>query len=238
MNPLRALFPGCCVLCRRLSGRDIDLCAECEAAFETNDQACPVCAERLPRHVATTAQGSCGACLVSPPPWIKTVAPFAFSPPITSVVEGLKSGNGRLQARILGTLLATAVADRYAEEALPEAVVPMPLTRRRMRARGFNQAALLAGTTGRALGLPRLGRALARIRDAPPQRTLARAARLTNVRGAFVTPRPLAVRRVALVDDVTTTGATVRAATVALRQGGAEEVHVWVAAKTPTDRVV
>ena len=82
--------------------------------------------------------------------------------------------------------------------------------------------------------LPRLGRHLARVRHAPPQRSLARAARLRNVRGAFRVHRTLPAR-VALIDDVTTTGATVRAATEALLAGGAREVDVWVAAKTRAD---
>ena len=230
MNLLRWLFPGVCVLCLQRSQRDIDLCRECEQAFETNDQACPRCAEPVP---ALAPGDVCGACIAAPPPWTKTVAPFLYSAPLTAVVEGLKSGNGLVQARILGDLLGRRLAAHYSIEPLPEAIVPMPLTRRRRRQRGFNQAELLAAVVARGLGLPRRSRHLLRQRDAPPQRSLARAARLRNVRGAFTVRRPLNCRRVALLDDVTTTGATVRAAAEALLAGGVREVHVWVAAKTP-----
>ena len=233
----RALFPGVCVLCRRRCGRDIDLCVECERAFERNERACPVCAAPAPAVSAADAPGVCGSCLAAPPPWTRTVAPFAYSRPLATVVEGLKSGNGLLQARILGTLLAAAVRGRYREDALPPALVAVPLTRKRLRQRGFNQAELLAGVAARELGLRRLRRHLTRVRGAPPQRTLARAERLRNVRGAFAVRRPLPVPRVALIDDVTTTGATVRAAVQALRKAGAEEVDVWVAARTPAGRV-
>ena len=65
----------------------------------------------------------------------------------------------------------------------------------------------------------------------PPQRSLPRSARLRNVRAAFAVKRPIAYRRIALVDDVSTTGATAHAASAALLAGGAEEVHLWVAAK-------
>lgn len=229
MNLLRRLFPGVCVLCLRRSQRDIDLCGECEQAFETNDHACLRCAEPVP---AVAPGGLCGACITAPPPWTKTVAPFIYSPPLTTVVEGLKAGNGLMQARILGDLLGRRLATHYSAEPLPEAIVPMPLTRRRRRQRGFNQAELLAAVVARALGLPRRGAHLIRKRDAPPQRSLARAARLRNVRGAFAMRRRLDCRRVALLDDVTTTGATVRAAAEALLAGGVQEVHVWVAAKT------
>ena len=238
MGPLSALFPSICVLCRRRSRRDIDLCEECESAFEPNKRACPRCAEPAPAAASGDALGVCGRCLAAPPPWTKTVAPFAYSRPLAAVVEGLKSGNGLMQARILGTLLAAAVAARYGGEALPAAVVAMPLTRRRLRQRGFNQADLLARVTARELGLHRLRGHLTRVRNAPPQRSLARAERLRNVRGAFAARRPLPARRLALIDDVTTTGATVHAAAQALLKAGAEEVHVWVAAKTPTDRAM
>ena len=232
---LQALFPGICVLCRRPSGRTVDLCAACEAAFERNEPACPLCAEPAPFVASSAARpGVCGRCLVAPPPWTRTVAPFAYSRPLASVVAGLKAGNGLAQARILGTLMVPAIAARYGEDALPAALVPVPLTRRRLRQRGFNQADLLARVLAKALELPRLGRHLARVRHAPPQRSLARAARLRNVRGAFRVHRTLPAR-VALIDDVTTTGATVRAATEALLAGGAREVDVWVAAKTRAD---
>ena len=243
MNIVGALLPGICLLCRRRSRRDVDLCLECEAALERNDWACPVCAE--PGPPGPTGAGICGACIVAPPPWRMMLAPFTYAAPLTRVVEGLKSGNGLRQARALGMLLAASAEARYRNDVLPDALIPMPLTRRRFRKRGFNQAELLAGVVGRALNRPLAKGRLIRTRDAPPQRTLPRSARLGNVRGAFAvrvrSPLRLSLYpplppRVALVDDVTTTGATVRAATDALRAAGASEVDVWVAAKTPTSR--
>ena len=229
MNILDLLFPGICVLCRRRSQRNIGLCRECELAFEANERACPLCAEPVP---AQAPDGICGTCVVSPPPWTKTVAPFLYAQPLSAVVQGLKFGNGLLQARILGALLAQAVQARYANEPLPDALIPVPLTRRRRFQRGFNQAELIAHVVGRSLRVVR-HKSLVRIKHAPPQRTLARAARLRNVRGAFAVQRALTCRRPAVVDDVATTGATVRAAAEALLAAGAEEVHVWVAAKAP-----
>ena len=225
---LNNLFPGFCVLCRRPSRRAIDLCSSCEQAFTCNEQACRVCAAPL---VAPGAEPVCGRCIATPPPWTRTLAPFTFAQPLTGVIEGLKSGNGLRQARILGALLSASAEAVYAPSELPEALVPVPLTRRRLRQRGFNQAALLARSTARRLGLPSLSGHLARVRNTPPQRSLPRSARLTNVRAAFAVKRPTTYRRIALVDDVSTTGATARAASTALLAGGAEEVHVWVAAK-------
>ena len=245
MNVLGALLPGICVLCRRRSRRDVDLCRECEAALERNERACPVCAEPAPP--GSAAGEVCGSCIVAPPPWAVTVAPYTYSPPLSRVVEGLKSGNGLREARILGGMLVPAVRVRYRRDALPEALIAMPLTRRRRRERGYNQAELLASVVGREIGKPVVKGRLVRTRHTPPQRTLPRSARLRNVRGAFDVRRTLRERvfampaeampkRVALVDDVTTTGATVRTASETLRATGVEEVHVWVAAKTPTVR--
>ena len=230
---LNNLFPGICVLCRRPSRRRIDLCSSCEQAFTRNERVCHVCAAPLPlaRSHGANTERVCGRCIATPPPWTRTLAPFTFAPPLTGVIEGLKSGNGLRQARILGALLSASAEAAYAPTELPDALVPVPLTRRRLRQRGFNQAALLARSTARRLGLPSLPGHLARIRNTPPQRSLPRSARLTNVRAAFAVKRPIAHRRIALVDDVSTTGATAHAASTALLAGGAEEVHVWVAAK-------
>ena len=249
-----------CIECERAFAANIRACPVCaeptpllpapsQVAEQTTAPSCddpPAPAMSLeaaavgtsPASASPDETGVCGTCLVSPPPWKRTVAPFLYLPPLATVVEGLKSGNGMAQARILGRLLATAIRDRYGGEPLPDAVVPMPLAPRRLRQRGFNQADLLAAVTARALGLRRpKRRILVRPRNAAPQRTLARAERLRNVRGAFAMRRRLPGGQVALVDDVATTGATVRAATQALLAGGVAEVHVWVAAKTPAEHV-
>lgn len=233
---LGRLFPGICVLCGQRSERDIDLCRECEHALEINAGACPRCAApfaapaeaRAPDHAPV-----CGSCLATPPPWRRTVAPFAYSAPLSRIIDGLKSGNGLLQARVLGTLLLPFVRERYAGEPLPEALLPVPLSRRRRWQRGYNQAELLATVLGRLLQRPQLRNRLLRVKHSRPQRGLSRSARLRNLRGAFKVKGPLGARRVALIDDVTTTGATVRAATSALLAGGASQVDVWTVAKTP-----
>lgn len=232
MRLLDALLPCTCMLCRQPARRSIDLCLACERACERNAPACALCAEALG---ADAADAICAGCIAAPPPWQRAVAPFAYSLPLARVIVALKSGNGLRQARILATLMAPIVRDAYRASGaqLPQALVPMPLTRRRLLRRGFNQAELLAAQLSRRLGIRCRRRDLRRVRHAPPQRTLPRSARLRNVRGAFALRRRAALPRcVALVDDVTTTGATLRAASEALLDGGVDEVHVWVAAKT------
>ena len=116
-------------------------------------------------------------------------------------------------------------------------VVAVPLSRERLRERGYNQSWELARRLARALALEARADALFRVRDTGHQLGLHRLERARNLQGAFVvTPRHAAwVRgaRIALVDDVLTTGATAQAATRTLRAAGARDVQAWVVARTP-----
>jgi len=127
--------------------------------------------------------------------------------------------------------LATRFADVLADAALPlrddvDVVVPVPLHVRRLAERGFDQAALLAGPVARRIGVRHLPRALLRTRETPRQASLDRTARAVNVEAAFrcASPRSIEGRRVLLVDDVRTTGATLSSCAEALRGAGASSV--------------
>ena len=222
--PLWRLLPGLCVLCRGATGRALDLCVACEAALAMNLGACRRCGVPTPR-----LEGDCLACLVAPPPQTRTVAPFLYTPPMTRLIRGLKHGNGLIEARILGALVAPAVV----AEAPPDLIAPVPLSWRRRARRGYNQAALLATRLAGPVGAPVDYRSLKRTRHTQPQRALSARARRRNLQGAFRASRAVAGRDVALVDDVLTTGATARAAALALLAAGATNVRVWAAARTP-----
>jgi ComF family protein len=115
-----------------------------------------------------------------------------------------------------------------------EVVVPVPLHARRLASRGYNQSALLAGHVARSIGARLVTRALDRVADTVPQVDLPREARRSNVDGAFRVARPALVegRTIALVDDVSTTGATLRACRNALMAAGANRVTSVVLART------
>jgi len=174
----------------------------------------------------------CVACAVSidPAPRGQVAAPWLFGGEMATALRRLKFDGRREVARAVAPLLGPALAEAAAG---CELVIPVPLHRRRLRQRGYNQAALLARHTRRYIGLPIDTLSLRRVRNTAPQTGLDRAARRHNVDGAFavVRPRRVAGRAILLLDDVVTTGATLAAATAALRAAGAAGVVPFCAAK-------
>ncbi|TDM09614.1 MAG: hypothetical protein C4K60_10320 [Ideonella sp. MAG2] len=205
------------------------LCAACVAQYAPLKPRCQRCGLGVPAGVSC-----CGACLLSPPPFVQTIVAVDYRPPWTHLIQRLKFQEACEWARPLATLLAQAVK---AQAASTDMLLPLPLHEHRLRQRGFNQSGLLADALGRALGLPVGTAALLRWRDTGHQAALDRQTRLHNLQGAFM-PHPvqghlLRGRHVALVDDVMTTGATCRAATLAALEGGAASVSLWLLARTP-----
>ena len=216
---LDLLFPRRCVGCEEEGSF---LCARCEATLpRLLPPFCRRCAQPL-------ASGElCGRCRETPLPGLEGIrAPYLMEGAARDCVHRLKYQDFRALGRVLGGLLSEYVA----ELSLPaDVLVPVPLHPRRLRARGYNQAALLAREMGRRVGLPVDERALRRSRAAPPQaRSSDVEARRRNVEGSFVVrDGSVAGRAVLLVDDVCTTGSTLAACASALKAAGASTV--WAA---------
>lgn len=216
-----------CRLCGAAHGGA--LCAPCRAELPALATACPQCAQPL----EGTQARLCGQCLAHPPGFDAARVPFLYAPPVDRLIAGLKFHERLSDGRMLGSLLAEAVAAASSVDVL----LPIPLHRQRLRERGFNQAAELARTVSRASGIPADYDALARLRAGSPQHQARRRERIRQMRGAFAWQgrhRPPA--RVALIDDVVTTGATADAAARCLKEAGAEWVEIWAVARTPMGR--
>lgn len=226
-------FPAVCCLCdspggRDLRGKALDLCTICRERLPISPNACARCA--LPLATAVTA---C-ACSHEPPAFAAAFAPFLYAYPVEQLIRGLKFRGERVYGRLLGQLLAAECVRRL--RAPPQVFVPIPLHPARYRARGFNQAHEIAKFTARTLALPIEPDALVRTRDTREQSGLPFGARRRNVRGAFRVGRLPRLARVALVDDVLTTGSTACEAARALRTAGIVHVEIWAAARvTRTD---
>lgn len=219
----RWLFPSRCLLCQARVAADSAFCTPCRQSLPWLNAACAHCGTALP-----AARPACGACLKRPPRFDRTRALFHYAAPIDRLVLGFKYGARLDFGRVLGSALATAIA---ADPMRVEAIVPVPLHRRRLRERGYNQSLELARPIARALGIPLLTHAVRRVRPTPPQTRLDYAQRRRNLRQAFVVSGDVAGKRLAIVDDVMTSGHTANALARCLKQAGAKEVVVWVVAR-------
>lgn len=197
------------------------------AAFAQPHPRCRTCALPVPDGVT-----QCGTCITHPPALDACLAAVAYGYPWSRLVADFKFRQHPGWAASFARLLRAAP---WVEPALDaaDALIPMPLSTQRLRERGYNQAQVLA----HALEAPKVEDAvLLRVRDTPAQRTLSRSERLRNVEGAYLVD-PLRQervrgRRLLLVDDVMTSGASLTAAALALRQAGAATVSAVVLART------
>lgn len=197
---------------------------------------CERCQRGLSPAVETSGEAPlCGDCRAPETSFDHLRAFGAYDPPLRDLIGLLKYQGVRSLAGWLGAWLAL-VPKRYPEVAAADLVLPVPLHPRRQRARGYNQAELLARELGRSLGLPVKTRLFLRTEDTPSQTGLTRAQRVENVRGAFRTHDKLDRKRILLVDDVCTTGATVDACARALKRAGAQSVEVVTLARVVEER--
>lgn len=224
---LNRLWPSTCVLCRGAGQREIDLCSQCEADLVLNTQACARCAAPL----AAEASVVCGGCLRRAPHFHASTAPLRYAYPTDRLIQGLKYHKRGSYGRLLGVLLARRLQMRPAMS-LPQLIIPTPLSLRRYRMRGFNQAIELARPLRAALCIPVRPDLVVRTRDTPEQTGLKQRERRRNVRGAFAMAGPLPAHHVAILDDVITTGSTANELAKVLRRAGARRVEVWAAART------
>jgi ComF family protein len=168
-------------------------------------------------------------------PSVGAVMALRFAPPADDMIRQLKYHGVIANARVLGVLLAQAVDERAS--VLPRLLVPVPLHGARLRERGFNQAAALARYAGRMLGIPIAPAVVRRVRDTPSQTSMSMAERRRNVRGAFAVNGARALRRllaaghVAIVDDVITTGSTLKELQSLLLESGVARVDLWAVAR-------
>lgn len=216
------LWPSLCLICAEpCTGA---FCPPCTRVLPALAPACGRCAAALP---AGTEGHECGECQQAPPAFATTRALFPYRSPVSDLIVQLKYA-GRLHiARRLGTHLAATLA----RDTTVDVLIPVPLHRTRLRTRGFNQSLELARPLAARLGVPLLVRGVERTRDTRAQAELPRTARAKNVRNAFAVTADLTGLRVAIVDDVMTTGETVRALSRAVQRAGASRIEVWVLAR-------
>lgn len=220
---LDTLLPRLCLLCQQAAASH-NLCAACFADLARNETSCQLCARSLSERIER-----CGNCQRAPPLFDRLCAPYRYALPLSQLLKGYKFRKQITVLPLLGQLVLPSVASL---EARPDLVVPIPLHWTRLLHRGFNQAEQLAREICRCTGLRLETRALRRCRRTKPQSRLDHELRQANVAQVFAAQRRVCHgKKVLLVDDIATTGATAESACKALRAAGASRIDVLVVAR-------
>ncbi|MCF6272630.1 MAG: ComF family protein [Rhodobacteraceae bacterium] len=227
---MRTLYPPRCMLCETLTDAPHGLCADCwcDTRF-INGSTCITCGTPL---VGEAEGEPCDTCIAHPPPWQRGIAVLEYDGTGRAMVLALKR-HDRLD-------LAPAMAQWMQRAGTPllattDILAPVPLHPARLLRRKFNQSAELGRHIARLSGVAHIPDLLTRTRRTAPQQGKDRAARIVNLKSAIIpTPRHLARlagKRVLLIDDVLTTGATLSACTSACYAAGAKNVSILVLAR-------
>lgn len=229
---LDLLYPRVCAGCGQPAGYSGHLlCGDCLLGLPLiHPPYCRCCGDPVEGQIEHAYE--CSFCRRRRPFFRAARSAVRYRGSVRNVIRSFKYTGMTALAEDCAPLIVATVRAHYAS--IPfDAVVGVPLHRRRERIRGFNQSAILAHCVGKMLGVPAPQVVLDRRRDTPTQTGLSMAQRRGNVRNAFVVERPAWIegRRILLVDDVMTTGATVNACSRALMDAGAASVHVATVAR-------
>lgn len=224
---LWSAWPGQCQACYSWPSYAL-LCRPCLQRFSRTLPRCSGCGLPLP-----FAGERCGRCLRLPPPWTHCYTAADYVYPWAQILARWKFQQQAGLTRPIAVWLLQQPALAAALQAA-DLLIPVPLSSQRLRERGFNPASSLAGRLAPGKNRPHL---LLKLRHTPAQSSLPRTQRLSNLRGAYglaaSAPALLAGRKIVLIDDILTTGATFRACTGLLLAAGASQVSVLAVARTP-----
>ena len=223
------IFPARCASCG-MGVDEGDFCEECAARITfVKSPLCPKCG--LPYFVEGAQDHLCGDCILAGDQYYASArAVSVYDGIVLDLVHRFKYGGKMSAGKVLGTMMADKAGDFF-DMSRFDLVIPVPLHRERLRHRGFNQSLVLARQVAAKYGVEVEFEALRRLRDTQPQVNLGGDERRGNLKGAFSVEVPLEGKRVLLIDDVYTTGSTVRESARALVEGGAREVEVYTAAR-------
>jgi ComF family protein len=221
-----------CLICDETTDSRDCVCNVCETELPWLMEQCNVCALPLPMEGLV-----CGQCQKHPPAFKQVVAPWTYGFPVDTLISRFKHQSRWPLGHMLARLLGHHLQHRFdnAELTRPDCLLPVPMARKRLRERGFNQALMLARWLSDALNLTCDKHLLLRPHETVAQQALDAKTRQRNLRGAFALAADAQVegRHFALVDDVLTTGATAHSLARLLMAAGARQVDVYCLARTP-----
>ena len=226
--------------------KSIQTCLICDECTESAENVCNVCETELPWLMEQCERCAlplpmdgllCGQCQKHPPAFNQVVAPWTYSFPIDTLISRFKHQARWPLGHMLARLLTQHLQHRFdnAELSRPDCLLPVPMARKRLRERGFNQALMVARWLSAALDIPHNEHLLLRPHETVAQQDLDAKTRTRNLLNAFALApgTQVAGQHLALVDDVLTTGATAHALARLLVAAGARQVDVYCLARTP-----
>ncbi len=224
------ILPRICVCCGFNSEElYIDLCAYCKANLPWIEDRCYSCGERLEAKAESVV---CAKCHETRPAYNRVCALFAYQAPVNKFINQLKFSRKIYLASLFAQLLAEAVICRwYLRQQLPEVIIPVPLHKKRQRKRGYNQALEICKPLAKILRIPINYGVLIRIKYTQQQSRLDKSERQQNLHAAFKLVKTIKYKHVALLDDVVTTGSTIKAICQILLAAGVESIDVWCVAR-------
>ena len=224
---VRVVYPPRCVLCGAPGFNDRDICEACYCGLPWIEAACVQCA--IPLADNSGDHPRCGQCLKKPPAFDRSLSLFSYDKDVIKLIHQLKFNEKLAYSRLLGSMLAEKIQNQCIER--PDCILPVPLYKKRLRQRGFNQSIELARYAAKNFNIPMDLRSVRRVRDTQTQTGLDKAHRRRNIHGAFAVTRALNVQHVVIIDDVVTTTSTVNELARRLKKAGVKHVDVWSIAR-------
>lgn len=224
------LFTPCCVLCDANVMGEISLCESCLQDLPRIKMGCYQCGLPLQHELNSTL---CGQCQRSHPPIDYLISSLQYDYPVGYLVAQLKFQRNLTYAKIFSHLLLTTLDEYYFSHTseLPEMIIPIPLHKKRIRERGFNQALEIARPIAQKLAIPISIDTVQRSKYTQAQSLLTATERRNNLQHSFILTKPIGVKHIVLLDDVVTTGTTVYELAALLKKSGVEKVGVWAVAR-------
>lgn len=223
-------LPRICVCCGFNSNSlYIDLCDVCKQQLPWVAESCYQCGVPL---LKISEAIICDKCQQFTLPYNRVCALFLYKPPITKLMGALKFGQQLFPATLFSNLMLEAINKRwYKQQQLPQVIIPVPLHERRHRLRGYNQVVEICEPIAKALHIPLDVSWCLRKKHTPAQALLKKSMRQHNLIDAFAVAQLHKYKHVALVDDIVTTGSTIKAISLVLQNAGVEDIDIWCVAR-------
>jgi competence protein ComFC len=216
-----------CFACKSRHGF---LCDDCKDKLPYIEG--PVCRRCAIPLEAASDDSVCGACLANPPVFQKTFAPFLYSGFIKDLILESKFNKKYYYINRLMAIVKNDIELKLGILKGAQAIIPVPLSRKRLIERGYNQALIIANELSRFLNIPVKKDLILKSKDVPPQANLSRGERFKNIKNAFSLRNRVNFAKVIIVDDIITTTATVNEAAKIVKKGGADEIYVFALCRT------